>query len=166
MFGLFTDLCSDGFVADVTCAAGNRASVVSTLPRQQSSSVFPEPVGSPASIRPPRCFRPVGSRALCFFCARSLPVVQGLLCISAASLRSRSCLVRRCHGAFGVALLCLAAGCWMAHCADGLDPVPSSFPSSLYPPVSLCLSVSQLVYTQLSAGRKRKHTNERIAAIK
>lgn len=58
--------------------------------------------------------------------------------------------------------LCLVADCWMAHCGDGLDPVPNSFLSSPQPPVSPCLSLPPLIYT----CQRSKHTNTGNAAIK
>lgn len=80
-----------------------------------------------SGLRPSSGRRPHRSRTLsnidCVpFCTCSLAVAQGLLCISS---------VRQCHRPGMAPPLCLAAGCWMAHCADGLDPVPSCFLSSL-----------------------------------
>lgn len=60
----------------------------------------------------------------------------------------------------------LADGCWMAHCADGLDPVPSCFLSSLYPPVSLCLSVARLVYTHCPPAERENTQMRRLLVMK
>lgn len=162
-----SNLCSDVSVADVTRAAANRASVVPELPHQQSSSVFPAAAGAPASIRLAKRFSPTppaaSSGPLCFLYPLSPRTLGPSLCPGSFA-GTRTPLVRQCHGApaWHRFVRRLAAG--LAHCADGLDPLPSSFPSSPpCPTLSVCVTACS---HPPSAGRKRKHTNKRFAGMK
>lgn len=139
-FGSWGDLCS--------CKQSPRC--LNGATPQQSSSVFSMPVGSPASTRPPNTsaltLLAVVSEALCF-----LDVLSP--CITVPSLyfggfaRCRGPLLWRCHRARRCTAL---FGGWLldATLCPGSWSGASSFPSSLHPPVPLCLPVSQLVYTR------------------
>lgn len=152
-------LAADAAAADdVTCRTQSLCCAGRRLRQQSSSCLLAGLAGalSPASARPAGCSPaaalqpgadppslPLSLSLFASLCPGSFARSSG----SFSSLGAARGLDGRGSGAL--------FGCWMAHCADSLDPVPSSFPSSLCPPVSLCPSVSQLVYSH--SKKKKKH---------
>lgn len=132
-------MCADGFSwGDLCCC--KQSLCCSTLPHQQSSSVFPEPVGSSAKHFG-HCAVGHRIRSLMFLPLCPCSLVSCLYLGSFA--RSQGPLVWRCHGA-----RCCAAlfGSWLLDgtLCRGSWSGASSFPSSIYPlshSVCLCHSL-------------------------